>query len=192
MNFGICIPNPFTDCLRFQPRRVEFVNPVRLVSATLSAMGAASKWRAFMPLKISLKPGEKFVLNGAVVANGERRASLVLQNKATILREKDILQADEVNTPCKRIYFPVMMMYLDPENVSSYYEEFALRMTEFMGVVTNGDALKLCVSASKDVMAGRYYQALMTCRKLFEYEEERLSHVPSGVSADTEDNRESA
>jgi flagellar protein FlbT len=35
-----------------------------------------------MPLKLSLKPGEKFVLNGAVVQNGDRRSVLVLQNKA--------------------------------------------------------------------------------------------------------------
>ena len=26
-----------------------------------------------MPLKLSLKPGEKFVLNGAVLANGDKR-----------------------------------------------------------------------------------------------------------------------
>ena len=32
-----------------------------------------------MPLKLSLKPHEKFVLNGAVVTNGDKRASLVLQ-----------------------------------------------------------------------------------------------------------------
>ena len=35
-----------------------------------------------MPLKLSLKPGEKFVLNGAVLANGDKRTSLVIQNKA--------------------------------------------------------------------------------------------------------------
>ena len=52
-----------------------------------------------MPLKLSLKPGEKFVLNGAVLANGDKRASLVLQNKACVLREKDIMQPDEATTP---------------------------------------------------------------------------------------------
>jgi len=41
-----------------------------------------------MPLKLSLKPGEKFVLNGAVLANGDKRTSLVIQNKACVLREK--------------------------------------------------------------------------------------------------------
>ena len=50
-----------------------------------------------MPLKLSLKPGEKFVLNGAVVQNGDRRSSLLLQNKASVLREKDIMQADEAS-----------------------------------------------------------------------------------------------
>ena len=70
-----------------------------------------------MPLKLSLKPGEKFVLNGAVVQNGDRRSALLLQNKASVLREKDIMQADEATTPSRRIYFPVMMMYLDQADV---------------------------------------------------------------------------
>ena len=69
-----------------------------------------------MPLKLSLKPGEKFVLNGAVVQNGDRRGVLVLQNKASVLREKDIMQEEEVTSPSRRIYFPVMMMYLDEEH----------------------------------------------------------------------------
>jgi flagellar protein FlbT len=101
-----------------------------------------------MPLKLSLKPGEKFVLNGAVVANGDKRATLIVQNHATILREKEILQADEVTTPVRRIYFPIMMLYLDPANYDSYYDEFALRMTEFMQVVTNPEVLAICVVIS--------------------------------------------
>ena len=47
-----------------------------------------------MPLKLSLKPGEKFVLNGAVLTNGDKRTSLVIQNKACVLREKDIMQPE--------------------------------------------------------------------------------------------------
>ena len=65
-----------------------------------------------MPLKLSLKPGEKFVVNGAVIQNGDRRGVLLLQNKASVLREKDIMQPQDADTPAKRIYFPVMMMYL--------------------------------------------------------------------------------
>ena len=131
-----------------------------------------------MPLKLSLKPGEKFVLNGAVVENGDRRATLILQNRASVLREKDIMQEHEVDTPAKRIYFPVMMMYLSSKAENSVYDEFVLRMTEFMSAVTNSDVLSDCVAVSREVMAGEYYKALMRCRKIMTYEE-KLLHAES-------------
>jgi len=135
-----------------------------------------------MPLKLSLKPGERLVLNGAVIQNGDRRASLLLQNKAAVLREKDIMQPDEASTPARRVYFPVMMMYLENADSETWYSEFALRMTEFMGALRNPSILTECVTISRDVMAGEYYKALTRCRKLIEYEDERMGHVLSGVS----------
>jgi flagellar protein FlbT len=129
-----------------------------------------------MPLKLSLKPGEKFVLNGAVLTNGDKRASLVIQNKASLLRERDIMQPEEATTPVRRIYFPIMMMYLEPAETDTYHTEFALRMTEFMGAIRNAAALTLCVEISRDVMAGAYYKALMACKKLFDFERERLTY----------------
>jgi flagellar biosynthesis repressor protein FlbT len=134
-----------------------------------------------MPLKLSLKPGEKFVLNGAVVQNGDRRTTLVLQNKASVLREKDIMQLEEANTPSRRIYFPMMMMYLDEANANRYYDEFAERLTEFMGAIRNAEILGDCVAISKHAMAREYYKALMLCRKLIEYEDERLGNVASSL-----------
>jgi flagellar protein FlbT len=136
-----------------------------------------------VPLKLSLKPGEKFVLNGAVVQNGDRRGVLVLQNKASVLREKDIMQPDQVTTPARHIYFPVMMMYLEEALAERQYDEFALRLTEFMGVVRNPTVLADCIAISKHVMAREYYKALMLSRKLIEYEDERLGHVSSGLPA---------
>ena len=136
-----------------------------------------------MALKLSLKPGEKFVLNGAVVQNGDRRATLLLQNKASVLREKDILQQDEVTSPARHVYFPVMMMYLDEGSAGRQYDEFAKRLAEFMGVIQNPTVLADCVAISKHVMTREYYRALMLCRKLIEYEDERLGNVASGVSA---------
>ncbi|MFI4933102.1 MAG: flagellar biosynthesis repressor FlbT [Caulobacterales bacterium] len=136
-----------------------------------------------MPLKLSLKPGEKFVLNGAVVQNGDRRGSLLLQNKASVLREKDIMQPDEADTPSRRIYFPVMMMYLDEANGGRYHDEFVQRLSEFMSAVRNPDVLTGCVNVSKHVMTREYYKALMLCRRLIEYEDARLGHVTSSLPA---------
>ena len=134
-----------------------------------------------MPLKLSLKPGEKFVLNGAVVQNGDRRGVLILQNKASVLREKDIMQAHDVTSPARRVYFPVMMMYLDEANAPKVYDEFARRLGEFMGATRNPDVLADCVAASRHVMAREYYKALMAARKLVDYEEQRIGDVASGV-----------
>ena len=136
-----------------------------------------------MPLKLSLKPGERFVLNGAVVQNGDRRGVLILQNKASVLREKDILQPEDANTPARRIYLPVMMMYLDPNEASKYYDEFVQRLSDFMGAIRNPQILGECVTISRCCMQRDYYKALLGCRKLIEYEDVRLGNVPSGVSA---------
>lgn len=135
-----------------------------------------------MPLKLSLKPGEKFVINGAVLSNGDKRTSLIVQNKACLLREKDIMQPKEATTPARRIYLPIMMMYLDPDRGDDYYDDFALRMTEFMGAIKNRQALATCVEISKDVMSGSFYRALMVCKKLFEFERERLGYDPQSLS----------
>jgi flagellar protein FlbT len=149
--------------------------------------GATSSNRAVtgeavaMALKLSLKPGERFVLNGAVVQNGDRRGVLLLQNKASVLREKDIMQEEDVNSPARRVYFPVMMMYLDEAGIPRYYEEFVRRLTEFMSVIGNPVILSECVNISKHILEREYYKALMLCRKLIEYEDERLRNVDSGV-----------
>jgi flagellar biosynthesis repressor protein FlbT len=136
-----------------------------------------------LPLKLSLKPGEKFVLNGAVVQNGDRRGTLILQNKASVLREKDIMQLEEASTPSRRIYFPVMMMYLDEANAQKYYDEFARRLTEFMTAVRNPNVLTECVTLSRHILENEYYKALMICRKLIDYEDEVLGNVSSSVPA---------
>ena len=134
-----------------------------------------------MPLKLSLKPGEKFVINGVVLTNGDKRASLVIQNKACVLRERDIMQPGDANTPARRIYLPIMMMYLDPDGGEQYYNDFAPRMTEFMGAVQQLQILTACIEISRDVMACAYYRALMSCRKLFEFERERLHYDPESL-----------
>ena len=138
-----------------------------------------------MPLKLSLRPGERFVVNGAVVQNGDRRGALILQNKASVLREKDIMQPDEAGSPARRIYYPIMLLYLDQGDQEQAYAEFAVRLAEFTSAVRHPEALADCVAVSRDVMSGEYYKALMRCRKLMAYEEDLLGSmdVDPGLSA---------
>jgi len=130
-----------------------------------------------MALKLSLKPDERLVINGAVLANGDRRTTLIVHNKASILREKDIMQESDVTTPARRIYFPIMLMYMDQGQQDKYYEEFVLRMTEFMNAISTPEAIDICVKVSRQVMDKNYYKALISCKKLIVFELDKLAAV---------------
>ena len=65
-------------------------------------------------------------------------------------------------------------MYMDGGADNKYYDEFVLRMTEFMNAITTPSAVENCVKISRDVMDRNYYKALMSCKKLITFEQERL------------------
>ncbi len=130
-----------------------------------------------MPLKVTLKPRERFVLNGGVLVNGNRRTDLIIENQVSLLRERDILNADEANTPVRRIYFAIMMMYLEEALDSPFYQEFVDRITEFMCVVSKKEVLGKCHHILDDVHELRFYSALMTCKTLLPFEKERLENA---------------
>jgi len=136
-----------------------------------------------MALKISLKPGEKFVVNGAVLTNGDKRSAFVIQNRVSILRERDIMTEEQANTPAKRVYFTVMLSYLDSERVQSYYQTFVERMSDFMSAIDNPEIKLICVQISMDMMKGEYYRALTGCRKIVEYESKVLEVLQNDVAA---------
>ncbi len=147
-----------------------------------------------MALKISLKPGERFVVNGAVVTNGDRRSTFIIQNKVSILRERDIMTAEEVTTPARRVYFPIMLSYLEPAKASDYAGEFMLRMSDLMGALMNPQVKHACAQISIDMMNRDYYRALAGCRKIIDYEHIALnslnntgdSHGPGSLPARAE------
>lgn len=117
-----------------------------------------------MPLKLSLKPGETFVVNGAVVRNGDRRGVLLLETQARILREKDILPPSAVSTAAERAYFAVMQMYLLGEVDGPLYTQTAEALAGLIAEVP--DAREDVLQISADVVAGDLYKALSRCRKL--------------------------
>jgi flagellar biosynthesis repressor protein FlbT len=133
-----------------------------------------------MALKISLKPGEKFVVNGAVITNGDRRSSFVIQNKVSMLRERDIMSEAEAGTPARRVYFAIMLAYLDAGKADSYHHEFVLRMTELMGAIENPEMQLVCVQVSLDMMNRDFYRALTGCRKLIDHEAKMLALISGG------------
>jgi flagellar protein FlbT len=130
-----------------------------------------------MALKLTLKPGERVAVNGAVIVNGDRRVSFLIENQARVLRERDILKPENADTPAKRIYVPIMLMYLDPSSKAGLMSVYEARLSEFANAVSNPAALQTCLKLAANVANGEYYRALADCRSLIEFEKTRLAHV---------------
>ncbi|HUF57254.1 MAG TPA: flagellar biosynthesis repressor FlbT [Thermohalobaculum sp.] len=57
-------------------------------------------------LILKLKPGERFMLNGAVVENGPRNVRLTVRTPdARILRLRDAIHPEDADTPVKRLCY---------------------------------------------------------------------------------------
>jgi flagellar protein FlbT len=123
-----------------------------------------------MALKLELKPGEKFVINGAVITAGRSGASLVLHNKAVLLRGRDVMQEEEANTAARRLYFSIMLMYIDPEGRDKYRKRFNGFWDDFMSATTMRQAQELLRKILETVEAQDYYRAMKLCRQLIAYE----------------------
>ena len=76
-----------------------------------------------MALKVELKPSERIIIGNAVVTNGEHRTRLYIEGEAAILREKDILTPETADSPAKRIYLAVQLMYLE-DDIGSMQETY--------------------------------------------------------------------
>lgn len=78
-----------------------------------------------MSLKFRIPAGEKIIVNGAVMTNtGNKAMHFSLENDAAVMRERDILLPDAVETPLQNVYMYVQLMYIEPDNHISHYKSF--------------------------------------------------------------------
>ena len=125
-------------------------------------------------LRITLRDGEKVVINGAVLrASG--RAEIVLENAAAILRGRDVMTPEEADTPAKRLYFACMLAYLDPANLIQHQSRILTLFEDLVGALEAPEAKAHCISFAQHVASCDFYRALADCRALIAYEAEALA-----------------
>jgi flagellar protein FlbT len=128
-----------------------------------------------MALKINLRPHERLIIGGAVVQNGGSRCDLLVENNVPILREKDILREQDADTPCKRIYFTVQLMYVDEKNLVVHHNSYWKLVQDVVKAAPS--MLGLIDQISDNILSCRYYQALKLTQKLIEYEQEVMDNA---------------
>ncbi|MGA1874717.1 MAG: flagellar biosynthesis repressor FlbT [bacterium] len=128
-----------------------------------------------MPLKITLKPHEKVIIGDAVIVNGDSRSHFVIANNVPILKEKDIMREEEADSPCKRVYFVIQLMYIDDKNILQHHHTYWQLVKEVMDAAPS--TLLMIDQISRQILGRRYYQALKLAKKLIEYEQEAIKSV---------------
>lgn len=128
-----------------------------------------------MPLMLTLKPGERVILAGAVIKNGPTVSHLQIENQVTLLRQKDILTEAEATTPCKKIYLVVQLMYIGDGLTSELAQVYWDLVRDVLAAAPSTNDLISQISAY--ILESSFYPALKVAKKLISYEEELIKHA---------------
>jgi flagellar protein FlbT len=124
-----------------------------------------------MALKVELKPFERILIGQSLITNTEFRTKLMIEGHAPILREKDILTAETADTPVKRLYLCVQMMYLE-DDIPKYQDLYMSFVKDLLEAVPS--FRQSIETASRLILGGSLYQSLREIQRLIKREAELL------------------
>jgi flagellar protein FlbT len=127
-----------------------------------------------MALRIELKPGERILIGESVLINSDQRATFLIEGNAPILREKDIITTEQADTPAKRIYLAVQLMYTS-RDPSLHHDVYFALMRDILQAAPS--TLSYVESINNRILTGDLYKALKEARNLVQYEQELLQNA---------------
>jgi flagellar biosynthesis repressor protein FlbT len=127
-----------------------------------------------MALKVELKPGERIIIGESTLTNCGQRTRILIEGAMPILREKDILTPTTADTPAKRIYLAVQLMYMSRDPRTHHETYFAL-VREIVQAAPSTWAFVEVIN--NQILTGDLYKALKEARRLIDYEKELFEHA---------------
>lgn len=141
-------------------------------------------------LVLKLGPGERVMINGVVMENGDRRSRItIVTPDAQILRLKDALHPDEVNTPVRRVCYIAQLSLAGEANPTEAKQQLLQGIEQLSRVFQDQDSGRILTSATEHVLRDRTYPALKSLRQLLPRESRLMAHssnVPSSSSVFSE------
>lgn len=122
-----------------------------------------------MTLRISLKDGERIIVNGAMLRSSGR-SSLSIESKAAILRGRDLMEPDDATTPARRLYHACISAYIDRDAKTLHQDRMVAALTEVMATLQSPVAKAAAASFARLVATSDHYRALADCRALMAME----------------------
>lgn len=123
-------------------------------------------------LVIRLAPHERVLLNGAVIENGDRRASLSIKTpNANVLRLRDAIHPEQANTPVKRTCYLAQLILSGDTDANDVSTPLLRSIEQLSQVFTDRDSRILLAQATETAIKGEFYQTLKALRLLLPREE---------------------
>jgi flagellar protein FlbT len=127
-----------------------------------------------MALKVELKPRERIIIGQVVIRNDEQRTRFFIEGDAPILREKDILTAATADSPARKIYLSLQLMYLAEDPMHQHQTYFQL-VRDFVNAAPS--ALPLIHEINNRILSNELYKALKAAKKLIAYEADLIENA---------------
>lgn len=122
-------------------------------------------------LRITLRDGEKAIINGAVI-RAVGRTQFAVENQVSILRGREVMRPEEATTPARQLYFAAMLAYIDPDNRASHQDAVVTLLGTLVARFPSESARSACIAFAQDIAQGEYYKALSAARDLIAFESE--------------------
>lgn len=123
-------------------------------------------------LVLKLGPHERVLINGAVIENGDKRSRLAIMTPhANILRLRDAIHPDEVNTPVRRVCYIAQLVLSGDAEATDARLQLLRGIEQLSQVLTDHDSRSLLTQATAAVLEDQHYQALKALRGLLPREE---------------------
>lgn len=123
-------------------------------------------------LVLKLRPRERFMINGVVLQNGDKRSNMiVVTENVNVLRLKDAIHPEEANTPVSRVCYIAQMVLAGEAEPEEARHQILRGIEQLSQVFTDPDSRAHLDRATENVSEHRFYHTLKSLRALLAREQ---------------------
>ncbi|PZO67862.1 MAG: flagellar biosynthesis repressor FlbT [Paracoccus denitrificans] len=127
-------------------------------------------------LVLKLAPNERVLINGAVIENGDRRASIAIKTpNANILRLKDAIHPRHANSPVARVCYVAQLILSGDADPAEGRAQVIQGIEQLSQVFEDRDSRSILAAATEAAIEGNFYQTLRRLRPLLSREARMLA-----------------
>lgn len=121
-------------------------------------------------LRLSLRDGERVIVNGAVL-RARGRTELAVENGAAVLRGRDVMTPEQATSPARALYLALMLAYIDEPGRVAHQDEVVTRVRDLLAALQAPDARAALLRIVEHAVRAEWYPALAQGRALIAYED---------------------